>query len=299
MVVLKNTDSPRHEFYVHQALVNELCHPLCDELQEYWVGFDGETVGRFAQYLYQAGCGHPLPIPAEATTPTSTSSGGSKHAPASPGDIGGAATNDLGEAMAPAEATQAVLLTYAKLYILSCSQGINALSDLCIFHLRRELSRISSPSADVRVFESVVGLLQYAYCSRRDVFSPEPLQPAWTELKDLVSEFCALNIETMEKHQGYTELIGEGGALAVDVMDKKMRRLKCAEAVPTGDKEATLAAEADLVKAKKVRSKKLATVSPADNVRSTGPSSGSPTPPPPPRVPPTTWGPLRVGLSFV
>ena len=44
MVGLKNRP-PRHEFYAHQALIDEFCHHLCGELRKYWKVFDGETVG--------------------------------------------------------------------------------------------------------------------------------------------------------------------------------------------------------------------------------------------------------------
>jgi hypothetical protein len=69
---LQNTDSSRQEFFVHQELLEELCHPLCDELREYWKVFDSETVGRLAQYLYQADYGYPVPTPVR-TTATTTS----------------------------------------------------------------------------------------------------------------------------------------------------------------------------------------------------------------------------------
>ena len=249
MVGLKNTDSPRHELYVHQALIDEFCHPLCEELRKYWKVFDGETVGRFSQYLYQGDCDYLIPTPAGAREPTSAVSGGSEHATESPGEIGGVATNAIGDVEALVEVVQTSPLTYAKLYILSYSQGINALSDMCISRLRRELGGLSSPVVDTRLVDGVVQLLRYVYNPPRDVVRPEPLRPAWAELKGLVSELFMLNIEAVEGNQGFLALVEEGGTLAADTMAKTIRRLRSAEADLKESREAALVAGAALIEA--------------------------------------------------
>ena len=74
--------------------------------------------------------------------PTRAASGGSEHTKGSPGEIGGARGGGTN-----------------KLYILSYSQGINALSDMCISRLRRELGGLSPPVADTRLVDGVVELL--------------------------------------------------------------------------------------------------------------------------------------------
>ena len=262
MIGLENTDSPRHEFCVHQVLIDELCHPLCDELRKYWKVFDGETVGRFAQYLYRADCDYLVPAPAGATVAAGVISGGPQHAPASPVTIGDVPTNACGGA----ELSPAFLLIYARLYILSYSQGINALSDLCISRLRCKLGCIFSPPVNTRILESVVALLRYAHCCPRDVVPPKPLQPAWAELEGLVSEFCALNIDAMEGNLGFLALLRENGALAVEILAKTVRRQRLAEAVRIKANSAAATAEAKKVKpqkadsgepkAKKVKAKK-------------------------------------------
>ena len=290
---LGNTDSPRHEFYVHQALVDELCHPLCDELREYWKNFDGETVGRFAQYLYQADCGFPAPLPVETKTETTMligaapdgnsllSNGPSGISPIASGSIDetpeGAPTymrplTPLGDfkipnlhilpkcsSPAPPETPaghgyEAVLLAYAKLYILSYSQGIYALSDLCISRLCHKLHDISSPRSDARILGNVVELLRYVYCSPCAVASPKPLRPAWVELQNLASQFCALNIDAMEGNREFMVLLGGGGALPMDVMAKTVRRLRSAEDALAKANKATATAKIDLAKANQAAS---------------------------------------------
>ena len=71
MAGLGNVDFPMDVLYVHQALLDEQCHPLCDELREYWKVFDFETVRRFALCLYNADYDYPMPVPVETTTPPS------------------------------------------------------------------------------------------------------------------------------------------------------------------------------------------------------------------------------------
>ena len=249
MVGLKSTDSPHHELCVHQALIDKFCHPLCKELRKYWKVFDGETVERFAQYLYQGDCDYLVSIPTGARTPTSAISGSAQHTMESPGEIGGVATNAIGDVEALVEVAQTSPLTYAKLYILSYSQGIHALSDMCISRLRRELGNLSSPVVDTRLVDGVVELLRYVYNPPHDVVQPEPLHPAWAELKGLVSELFMLKIEAVEGNQGFLALVEEGGALAADVMAKTIRRLRSAEADLKESREAALVAGAALIKA--------------------------------------------------
>ena len=288
---LRNTDSPRHEYYVHQALVDNLCHPLCDELREYWRVFDGETVGRLAQYLYQVGFSFPEPTAVVATAPTaptSTVSDESNDA-LSRSDIQDVAT-DISEVIKegtsevstpvrpltplrslefprlrtaqeqlevpPVQPTtpighnyEAVLLALAKLYILSYSQGIYALSGLCISRLHGKLEEISVPPIDTRILDNVVELLRYVYRSPRAATAPQPLQPAWEDLQNLASQFCALNVDVMEGNQEFKELLRQGGALATDMMAKTVRRLGSAEAALALAEKRAATAEAALEKA--------------------------------------------------
>ena len=285
MVGLENTDFPRHEFYVHQALIDELCRPLCDELRGYWKVFDGETVGRLAQYLYLANCDFPGKSRARTTALPGTVSGGPM--PTTPGDIrdfsGGASLSDemfdedgMGseDEMSDDDAAGAPVyaplprmfsaraapphptvppkgpvalsrgnsvdfLMYAKLYILSYSQGIDALSNLCISHLSRELGAIPSPPVDPQILENIVALLRYVYCSPRDAAPPKPLQPAWTKLQGLASKQCAPNIDVMAENQEFTELLQGGGALARDILVDTVRRLRSVEANAENKNKAT------------------------------------------------------------
>ena len=73
MARLENTDSPQKVLYMHQALLDERCHPLCDELREYWKIFDHETVQRFVLYLYEKDYSYPKPSPVEIMTPPKSS----------------------------------------------------------------------------------------------------------------------------------------------------------------------------------------------------------------------------------
>lgn len=127
---------------------------------------------------------------------------------------------------------EAVLLAHARLYILSRSQGVSALSDLCISRLWGELVELSAPEAKSRISDNVVKLLRYVYCSPREMATPEALQPAWRQLQDLSSQFCALNIHLMGTEPGFRTLLQEAGALATDIMDKTLRRLMSVESSP-------------------------------------------------------------------
>ena len=124
---------------------------------------------------------------------------------------------------------EAVLLAHAKLYILSRSQGVNALSDLCISRLRQALDELSSPAIEPPIPRNAVGLLRYVYCSPRGMATLEALQPAWQQLQDLASQFCALNIDVMVAEPGFRAMLQDTGTLATDVMDKTVRRLVSAE----------------------------------------------------------------------
>jgi hypothetical protein len=124
---------------------------------------------------------------------------------------------------------EAVLLAHAKLYILSYSQEINALTNLCISRLHRVLKELSQLPIDPLILKNVVELLKYAYCTPRNVATPEPLQSAWAELQNVTSQFCALNIDAMDGSQEFKELMQEGGVLATDMMAKTIRRLMSAE----------------------------------------------------------------------
>ena len=324
LVELKNTDSPHHEFHVHQLLIDELCHPLCDELREYWKMFDGETVGRFAQYLYQADCDLPEPVPVRTMTPPigTSSSSGYPPSPESPGsEIASSVSDDTGEGpkrrilshlqpLTPLEAYEiprlhdpqespsqtrpepptghdyeAVFLVSAKLYILSYSQGIYALSDMCLGTLLNDLMEVSSPRNDKRILENVVELVRYAYCSPRDdIVPPKPLQPAWAELQSLASQFCALNIDVMAGNREFWLLLQEGGSLATDVMAKTVRRLGTVEASLVEAQELTNKFRVALVKANKAATTAEAALAEARKRTAAGPayrgnfSNGSITP---------------------
>ena len=62
--------------------------------------------------------------------------------------------------------------------------------------------------------------------------APKALQPAWRQLQDLASQFCALNIHAMGAEPAFRALFQEGGTLAIDIMDKTLRRLTSAESGP-------------------------------------------------------------------
>ena len=70
---LETADSPQKVLYVHQALLDEHCRPLCDDLREHWKVFDFETVQRFALSLYNADYSYPMPVPVEVTKPPTSS----------------------------------------------------------------------------------------------------------------------------------------------------------------------------------------------------------------------------------
>jgi len=227
-----------------------------------------------------------VPLPVETMTPIGTASDGYSPLSGSPGDTAADASDNISgrftetqpplRPLTPLESFkipkhhtppacstpawpqtpaghdyEAVLLAYAKLYILSYSQGIYALSDLCISRLHCELTEISSPRNDPRILENFVELLRYVYCSPRDaIIPPQPLWPAWAELQDLASQFCALNIDVIiEGNQEFRELLQEGGALAAEVMSKTVRRLGSAEAALVKANKAAATTEAALVRA--------------------------------------------------
>jgi hypothetical protein len=281
MVEHRNTDSPRQEFFVHHELLEKLCHPLRDEFREYWEVFDGEAVGRFAQYLYQVDYSYSVPIPVSASTSSSGTSNG--HAELVKEPAGQTQTpvrplTPFGSLEIPKYGTfskrafliwpgkpasrnyEVVPLAHAKLYILSYGLGINAMSDYCIARLHYELTEISTPPIDQRILGNVVKLLRYAYCTPRGVATPQPLQPAWAELQRLVSQFCALNIGAMDGNREFKALLQESGVLATDMMAKNVRRMLSTESALARANETLVAAETARAKAeaqRKLRSRRI------------------------------------------
>ena len=136
---------------------------------------------------------------------------------------------------------EAVFLAHAKLYILSYSQGIYALSDVCLRGLLK--MKIFSRRNEKRILENLFELVRYVYCCPRDVIvPPEPLQPAWAKLQGILSQTCAMNINAMGENREFKLLLQEGGALATDVMAKTVWRLGSAEAslAKAGEEAASL-----------------------------------------------------------
>ena len=286
---------------MHQALIDELCHPLRDGLRGYWGIFDGETVGRFVQYLYQADCSFPMPPPVGNMTPRDTTSGGDS-SPGSPSASN--ATDGISELSmktptpsrpltplgsfkipehpppkcpSPAQSgtpagysNEAVLLAQAKLYVLSYSQGIYALSDMCFGALLNRLIEISSPQNDARTLESVIGLLRYVYYPPFSDATPQPLQPAWAELQSLASQFCAPNIGFIAEDREFQVLLQKGGALATDMMAKIVRHLRSVEVALAEANEATAAAKSDLAEANMAATTAEAALADATRTTTTG-----------------------------
>jgi hypothetical protein len=100
---------------------------------------------------------------------------------------------------------------------------MDVLSDLCIGRLHETLIKINPLQPDSPAVGSTVKLLRYAYSYKFPPSVPHPFRSAWVQLQALVTQFCALNIATLEKNKDFQSLLHEPGLLASDLMAKIVR----------------------------------------------------------------------------
>lgn len=237
--------------------------------------WDGDTVGRFVEFLYVGHYDFPDPTPPlvgpesivsddgaaqqDLNTPETAQSVVSETAqsdktetiqpespvgprpltPLSQFDL--QPKSDVGEYLRPWPFDPAlydfgeVLLAHAKVYFLAQDQEVDALRRLAYQHLLLALKDIGSVEPSWQVAVNIVDLLRYSYSHMVSSGSSE--EP----LQNLVSQFAALNFPALQGRNEMTLLIKEGGQLASDLMDKVCRRLVNSE---SGLREAAEAAEA-------------------------------------------------------
>lgn len=121
---------------------------------------------------------------------------------------------------------KAALLSHAKVYALAHYKSVHALRALALNRLLLTLVHLDPIPTDSHLSRNLVELASYSY-SNTDYLSSskEPL-------RDLISQFVALNFAALQTEPEAVELIGHGGDFVKDVMAKVCRRLASRQAVP-------------------------------------------------------------------
>lgn len=119
-----------------------------------------------------------------------------------------------------------VLLTYARLYALANYKLVHALQNLALERQLLTLSHLDPILEVSHISQNLVDLVSYGYSNTTRLSnSKEPL-------RDLISQFAALNFEALQNEPSAMELIGQGGDFVRDVMGKLCRRLSMRVEVP-------------------------------------------------------------------
>lgn len=112
-----------------------------------------------------------------------------------------------------------VLLTHAKIYALANYKLVHALQNLALERLLFTLAHLDPIPGDSHLSLNLVELARYGYSNTTRLSnSAEPL-------RDLISQFAALNFEALQNEPLAIEFIGQGGDFVVDVAGKLCRRL--------------------------------------------------------------------------
>lgn len=138
---------------------------------------------------------------------------------------------------------QDFLLTHARVYALAQSLSIEALQRMAYLLLLRILASLSPIVSGFSAADDTVVLLRYVYANTTG--SREPM-------RELVSHFAALNFPALQCTNAMKELVGQGGELAMDLVDKVCRRLVASEDELASSQKSHVAL-ADVVKEQRAR----------------------------------------------
>lgn len=120
-----------------------------------------------------------------------------------------------------------VLLTHARIYALANYKLVQGLQNLAIERLLITLAHLDPIPDDSHLSMNLVDLATYGYSNTTRLSnSNEPL-------RDLISQFAALNFEALQNEPLAIEFIGQGGDFVKDVTMKLCRRLSKRQETPS------------------------------------------------------------------
>lgn len=247
-------------FYVHRGVLAFHSEPFQKATSGEWkeaaerqiqlTDWDGETVGRMIEFMYTGGYEYPNPkrlvplvrtnavatvpaapvplhnVPASANrplTPFKECLHDSTHAST------GLVSQDTHKITTYSQALydfKTPLLCHAKVYALAHYKSIVSLKQLALKHLHLTLSQLDPLLPHNYGTRAFIELARYVY-DNTDHLSNSP-----EALRNIISQFAALNIRQLQTEPKALRLLGEGGDFVIDVMAKVCRRLPAAAPVP-------------------------------------------------------------------
>lgn len=112
------------------------------------------------------------------------------------------------------------LFAHAKVYALAQSLGIVGLQRMAYRSLAGILTSFEPVVEDSVLATSSIELMRYVYSKTHSAEDP---------MRNLVTQFGALNFPALQRMDGMKEVIRDGGELAVDLVEKVCRRLVVTE----------------------------------------------------------------------
>lgn len=113
-----------------------------------------------------------------------------------------------------------VMFAHAKVYALAQSLGIDDLQRMAYRELAGVLAGFEPAVEGSVVATSSIEIMRYVYSKCHSAGDP---------MRNLVTQFAALNFPALQRMEGMKEVLGGGGELAVDLFEKLCRRLVATE----------------------------------------------------------------------
>lgn len=113
-----------------------------------------------------------------------------------------------------------VMFAHAKVYALAQSLGIDDLQRMAYRELAGVLAGFEPAVEGSVVATSSIEIMRYVYSKCHSAGDP---------MRNLVTQFAALNFPALQRMDGMKEVLGGGGELAVDLFEKLCRRLVATE----------------------------------------------------------------------
>lgn len=113
-----------------------------------------------------------------------------------------------------------VMFAHAKVYALAQSLGIDDLQRMAYRSLAEVLAGFEPAVEGSVVATSSIEIMRYVYSKCHSAGDP---------MRNLVTQFAALNFPALQRMDGMKEVLGGGGELAVDLFEKLCRRLVATE----------------------------------------------------------------------
>lgn len=113
-----------------------------------------------------------------------------------------------------------VMFAHAKVYALAQSLGIDDLQRMSYRELAGVLARFEPVVEGSVVATSSIEIMRYVYSKCHSARDP---------MRNLVTQFAALNFPALQRMDGMKEVLSGGGELAVDLFEKLCRRLVATE----------------------------------------------------------------------